>query len=257
MFMFKASRYLEELLRCAPAMLTCCRQAFDPAQTDMDFVRLDVEAFSACPSDSIDYAVMEKTQDAVVVPLNAGWSDIGSWSALWEIGNRDEEGNVLQGDVLTCDVSNSYLHSSQRLVAAIGVDGLVIIETADAVLVTQRDREQKVKEIVAQIKALGRSEPDMHAKVARPWGSYETIDLAERFQVKRITVTPGARLSLQMHHHRAKHWIVVKGTARITKGDETLVLSENQSTYIPLGVTHRLKNPGMIPLELIEVQSGS
>jgi mannose-1-phosphate guanylyltransferase/mannose-1-phosphate guanylyltransferase/mannose-6-phosphate isomerase len=257
MFMFRASRYLEELEKFAPEMLACCREALGKAQRDLDFVRLDAAAFAACPKDSIDYAVMEKTADAVVIPLDAGWSDVGSWSALWEVGQSDVEGNVVRGDVLTHDSRNCYLHSTGRMVAAVGLEDHVVVETADAVLVARRDRAQDVKAIVEQLKAQGRGEALLHRRVNRPWGSYETIDQCERFQVKRITVNPGASLSLQLHHHRAEHWIVVKGTARITRGEDTVVLSENQSTYIPLGVKHRLENPGLIPLELIEVQSGA
>jgi mannose-1-phosphate guanylyltransferase/mannose-6-phosphate isomerase-like protein (cupin superfamily) len=257
MFMFRASRYLEELEKFAPEMLTCCRDALEKAQRDLDFVRLDAGAFAACPNDSIDYAVMEKTADAVVIPLDAGWSDVGSWSALWEVGQSDVAGNVVRGDVLTHDSRNCYLHSTGRMVAAVGLEDHVVVETADAVLVAPRERAQDVKAIVEQLKAQGRGEALLHRRVNRPWGSYETIDHCERFQVKRITVNPGASLSLQLHHHRAEHWIVVKGTARITHGDDTVVLSENQSTYIPLGVKHRLENPGLIPLELIEVQSGA
>jgi mannose-1-phosphate guanylyltransferase/mannose-1-phosphate guanylyltransferase/mannose-6-phosphate isomerase len=257
MFMFRASRYLEELDKFAPEMVACCREALEKAQRDLDFVRLDEEAFGACPKDSIDYAVMEKTADAVVIPLDAGWSDVGSWSALWEVGQADGAGNVMRGDVLTHDSRNCYLHSTGRMVAAVGLEDHVVVETADAVLVARRDRAQDVKSIVEQLKQQGRGEALLHRRVNRPWGSYETIDQCDRFQVKRITVNPGASLSLQLHHHRAEHWIVVKGTARIARGDDTLVLSENQSTYIPLGVQHRLENPGLIPLELIEVQSGA
>lgn len=257
MFMFRASRYLEELEKFAPEMVACCREALEKAQRDLDFVRLDAEAFGACPKDSIDYAVMEKTADAVVIPLDAGWSDVGSWSALWEVGQADGVGNVMRGDVLTHDSRNCYLHSTGRMVAAVGLEDHVVVETADAVLVARRDRAQDVKAIVEQLKQQGRGEALLHRRVNRPWGSYETIDQSDRFQVKRITVNPGASLSLQLHHHRAEHWIVVKGTARIARGDDTLVLSENQSTYIPLGVKHRLENPGLIPLELIEVQSGA
>jgi mannose-1-phosphate guanylyltransferase/mannose-1-phosphate guanylyltransferase/mannose-6-phosphate isomerase len=257
MFLFRASRYLEELEKFAPEMLACCRTALEQAQHDLDFVRLEAEAFAACPKDSIDYAVMEKTDAAAVIPLEAGWSDVGSWSALWEVGKPDANGNVLRGDVLTEDAQNCYLHSSGRLVAAVGLQDHVVVETADAVLVAARDRVQDVKGIVAQLNKQGRSEALLHRRVNRPWGSYECIDQSERFLVKRITVNPGASLSLQMHHHRAEHWVVVQGTARITCGEKILVLSENQSTYIPLGVTHRLENPGIIPLELIEVQSGS
>lgn len=257
MFMFRASRYLEELEKFAPEMLACCREALNKAQRDLDFVRLDAAAFAACPKDSIDYAVMEKTAEAVVIPLDAGWSDVGSWSALWEVGTTDRDGNVVRGDVLTHDSRNCYLHATGRMVAAVGLEDHVVVETADAVLVARRDRAQEVKAIVDQLKQQGRGEALLHRKVNRPWGAYECIDASERFQVKRITVNPGASLSLQMHHHRAEHWIVVRGTARITRGEDTVILSENQSTYIPLGVQHRLENPGLIPLELIEVQSGS
>ena len=257
MFMFQASRYLQELEKFSPGMVAACRQACDGAVADLDFVRLDADAFARCPADSIDYAVMEKTAAAVVIPLDAGWSDVGSWSALREVGELDGQGNLVYGDVLTKDVNNCYLHAESRLLAAVGVTDHVVVETADAVLVVHKDRVQDVKEIVQQLKRQSRSEAILHRRVFRPWGSYESIDSAERFLVKRIIVKPGATLSLQMHHHRAEHWIVVCGTAAITRGEETFVLSENQSTYIPLGVSHRLCNPGKIPLELIEVQSGS
>ena len=257
MFMFQASRYLEELERFAPAMVAACRDAMEGGQGDLDFIRLEAEAFGACPSDSIDYAVMERTSEAAVIPLDAGWSDVGSWSSLWEVAARDGDDNLIRGDVLNKDTRGCYLHAGSRMVAAVGLEDHVVVETADAVLVARKDRVQDVKEIVARLKAQSRTEAVLHRRVIRPWGSYESIDSAERFQVKRITVNPGATLSLQMHHHRAEHWIVVKGTARIVKGEETVLLSENQSTYIPLGVSHRLENPGKIPLELIEVQSGS
>lgn len=257
MFLFQASRYLQELETFSPAMVAACRLACDGAVADLDFVRLDADAFARCPGDSIDYAVMEKTTAAVIIPLQAGWSDVGSWSALWEVGDLDAQGNLLYGDVLTKDVKNCYLHAESRMVAAVGISDHVVVETADAVLVVHKDKVQDVKEIVQQLKLQSRSEAILHRRVVRPWGSYECIDSAERFQVKRIIVKPGATLSLQMHHHRAEHWIVVCGTAAITRGEETFILSENQSTYIPLGVSHRLENPGKIPLELIEVQSGS
>jgi mannose-1-phosphate guanylyltransferase/mannose-6-phosphate isomerase len=257
MFMFRASRFLEELERFAPEMLASCRRALEGAGRDLDFVRLDAEAFAACPGDSIDYAVMEKTSDAVVLPLDAGWNDVGSWSALWEAGGKDADGNAILGDVLTRDVRNCYLYSGSRMVAAVGLEDHVVVETADAVLVAPKDRVQDVKHIVEQLKAQGRGEALLHRRVNRPWGSYECIDSSERFQVKHITVHPGASLSLQMHHHRAEHWVIVKGTARVTRGEEVFTLSENESTYIPLGVNHRLENPGKIPLEIIEVQSGS
>ncbi|WP_428745723.1 mannose-1-phosphate guanylyltransferase/mannose-6-phosphate isomerase [Syntrophotalea sp.] len=257
MFLFKASSYLRELEKFAPQMVACCRDALDRAQRDLDFTRLDAEAFAACPSDSIDYAVMEKTADAAVIPLDAGWNDVGSWSALWEVGERDENGNVTRGDVLTQNSRNCYLHAEQRLVAAVGLENHVVVETADAVLVAPRDQVQDVKAIVQQLKARGRDEALLHRRVNRPWGAYEGLASDARFQVKRITVAPEASLSLQLHHHRAEHWIVVKGTARVTRGEETFLLSENESTYIPLGVPHRLENPGKIALEMIEVQSGS
>jgi mannose-1-phosphate guanylyltransferase/mannose-6-phosphate isomerase len=257
MFLFTAQRYLDELERVAPEMLAACREAYAKAGRDKDFTRLHAESFASCPSDSIDYAVMEKTAGAVVIPLDAGWSDVGSWSALWEIGERDANNNVIKGDVLLHGVKDSYISAENRLVAAVGVEDHVIIETADAVLVARKDRVQDVKAIVNQLNAQGRKESVTHRKVYRPWGTYQSVDADDRFQVKRITVNPGASLSLQMHHHRAEHWIVVKGTASVSKGDEVILLSENQSIYIPLGVTHRLENPGVIPLELIEVQSGS
>jgi mannose-1-phosphate guanylyltransferase/mannose-6-phosphate isomerase len=256
MFMFSARRYLAELEKFSPDILSSCRDVYANAVVDTDFIRLEKNRFAACPSDSIDYAVMEKTSDAVVCPLNAGWCDVGSWSALYDIGRSDENGNVLKGDVCLHDTKNCYIYADDRLVAAVGLEDLIIVETADAVLVARRDRVQDVKSIVSRLNAGNRPETLVHRRVYRPWGSYLSVDAADRFKVKRITVKPGAAMSLQMHHHRAEHWIVVKGTARVTKGDEVLLLTENQSTYIPLGVVHRLENPGVIPLELIEVQSG-
>ena len=256
MFLFKASRYLQELERFHPAMLAGSRQAWQQARRDADFTRLDKDAFAAVASDSIDYAVMEKTADAVVIPLDAGWNDVGSWTALRDVSQQDGDGNAHQGDVIAIDCRNNYAYA-QRLVALVGLDDVIVVETDDAVLVGKADRMQEVKTVVAQLKAEGRSEATWHRKVYRPWGAYDSIDNGERFQVKRITVKPGGTLSLQMHHHRAEHWIVVSGTAEVTRGDEVILLSENQSTYIPLGVTHRLRNPGKLPLELIEVQSGS
>jgi len=256
MFLFKASRYLQELERFQPAMLAGSRTAWQQSRRDTDFTRLDKEAFTAVPSDSIDYAVMEKTADAVVIPLDAGWNDVGSWTALRDVSQQDGDGNAHQGDVIAIDCRNTYAYG-QRLVAMVGLDDVIVVETDDAVLVGKADRMQEVKTVVAQLKADGRSEATWHRKVYRPWGAYDSIDNGERFQVKRITVKPGGTLSLQMHHHRAEHWIVVSGTAEVTRGDEVILLSENQSTYIPLGVTHRLRNPGKLPLELIEVQSGS
>lgn len=257
MFLFRADRYLEELESQQPEMMKACRAAWKERNADMDFTRVGAENFRACPDDSIDYAVMEKTHDAVVVPLGAGWSDVGSWSALWDIQPHDENNNVCRGDVITEDVSGSYIHSEGRLIAALGITDHVIVETDDVVLVADRGRVQDVKKLVAQVKAQGRHEHRFHKKVHRPWGTYEGIAMGERFQVKRITVKPGASLSLQKHHHRAEHWVVVKGTATVNRGDDVLLLTEDQSTYIPLGVTHRLTNPGVIPLELIEVQTGS
>jgi mannose-1-phosphate guanylyltransferase/mannose-6-phosphate isomerase len=257
MFMFRASRFLEELERLAPEICAACRQAYAAGHLDLDFLRLDKTAFEACPSDSIDYALMEKVTNTVVIPLDAGWSDVGSWAALWRVGKQDQDGNVINGDVLVMDTHDSYLYSGGRLVATIGVDDLVVVETADAVLVARKDRVEEVKAIVSRLKAGAREECYSHRRVYRPWGAYESIEDASRFQVKHITVNPGASLSLQMHHHRAEHWIVVSGTARVTRGDKVFLLSENQSTYIPLGTQHRLENPGKIPLELIEVQSGS
>jgi mannose-1-phosphate guanylyltransferase / mannose-6-phosphate isomerase len=257
MFVFRARRYLEELARFAPAIAATCREAFESAKADLDFTRIDPEVFARCPSDSIDYAVMERTADAVVVPLDAGWSDVGSWASLHAASDADARGNVCHGDVLTEDTSNSYLYSESRLVAAVGLDNHVVVETKDAVLVAPKDRVQDVKALVGRIKDLGRYEHSLHREVFRPWGSYDSLENGTRFQVKRLSVKPGAQLSLQMHHHRAEHWVVVSGTARITRGEETFILEENQSTYIPIGVKHRIENPGKIPLQIIEVQSGS
>ena len=256
MFLIRASRYLEELERLAPDMLAACRDALTKARRDEDFVRLDAEAFAVCPADSIDYAVMEHTPHAAVVPLDAGWSDVGSWGALWEVSPKDAQGNAHRGDVIAIDCRNTYAHG-QRLITLIGLEDVVVVETDDALLVGRRDQLQKVKDLVGTLKSDGRSHAVWHRKVYRPWGAYDSIDSGERFQVKRITVKPGGSLSLQMHHHRAEHWIVVSGTARVTRGEEVLLLTENQSTYIPLGVVHRLENPGKLPLEMIEVQSGS
>ncbi|MNZ58817.1 Mannose-1-phosphate guanylyltransferase 1 [compost metagenome] len=257
MFMFRASRYLQELERFQPAILAACRAALAGGQQDMHFTRVDRDAFAACPEDSIDYAVMEKTADAAMVPLDAGWSDIGSWSALWDVSAKDAEGNVFKGDVLGQATRNTYVHADSRLVATVGVEDLVIVETKDAVLVAHKDKVQDVKKIVEQLKGDGRQEHVNHREVYRPWGMYDSIDNGHRYQVKRITVQPGAKLSVQMHHHRAEHWIVVSGTAKVTNGDKTYLVTENQSTYIPIGQVHALENPGVIPLELIEVQSGS
>jgi mannose-1-phosphate guanylyltransferase/mannose-6-phosphate isomerase len=257
MFMLPVSLFLTELASLQPGLLECVRDAVAAAERDLTFLRLDEAAFGASPSISIDHAVMEHTRRAAVVPVELGWSDVGAWKALWEIGDRDAAGNVTVGDVRLHDVSESYVRSEKRLVTAAGVHGLVIVETDDAILVAPRERAQEVKEIVDLLDREGRSEAEVHARVYRPWGYYEGIAMGERYQVKQITVHPGHKLSLQLHHHRAEHWIVVRGTARVTKGDEQLLLSENQSTYIPVGVQHRLENPGEIDLTLIEVQSGS
>ncbi len=266
MFVMKASVWLKQIETYQPAMAAACRKALQDKVQDLDFCRLDRTAFEACPSESIDYAVMEKLGDdgrsdggpqGIVVPLDAGWSDLGAWPAIWEVCERDECGNMIKGDVLTHDTRNTLIHAEHRLVASVGLDDLLVVETADAVLVANKSHAQDVKKIVEQLKLDGRSESLVHRRVYRPWGSYEGIDAGDRFQVKRIVVKPGAALSLQMHHHRAEHWIVVKGTARVTCGDETFLLSENQSTYIPIGEKHRLENPGTVVLEIIEVQSGS
>jgi mannose-1-phosphate guanylyltransferase len=256
MFLFRASRYLQELERFAPEILEACKKSLAGGQLDLHFTRVDATEFALCPDDSIDYAVMEKTADAVVVPLDAGWSDIGSWSALWDVSDKDEHGNVLKGDVLHHASTNTYVHASSRLVTLVGVEDLVIVETKDAIMVAHKNNVQDVKKIVEQLKDCGRKEHINHREVYRPWGVYDSIDDGHRYQVKRITVKPGAKLSVQMHHHRAEHWIVVSGTAKVTNGDTTFLVTENQSTYIPIGQVHALENPGVIPLELIEVQSG-
>jgi mannose-1-phosphate guanylyltransferase/mannose-6-phosphate isomerase len=258
MFLFQARTYLDELAQHAPAIHAACQAAVKAARRDLDFTRLPEKEFAACPSDSIDYAVMEKTSRAAVVPLDAGWSDVGSWSALQDALPRDEKGNVTTGDVLvTDDTSGCYLHSTSRLIGAVGLKDHVVVETKDAVLVAPREQVQNVKQLVAQLKAQGRNETALHREVFRPWGSYDSIDMGDRFQVKRLVVKPGASMSLQMHHHRAEHWIVVSGTARITRGDETFLLGENESTFIPMGTKHRIENPGKVTLHIIEVQSGT
>jgi mannose-1-phosphate guanylyltransferase/mannose-6-phosphate isomerase len=257
MFMFRASRYLEALRMHAPDILESCRRAWLDASKDLSFTRLNEASFAACRSDSIDYAVMEKTDSAVVIPLDAGWSDVGNWATLSAARDADGSENVLVGDVIVEDSHNCYVYSSGRLVATVGLRDHVVVETDDAVLVAPKNRVQDVKKLVDRLKADGRGEAALHRKVYRPWGAYDSIQNGERFQVKHITVKPGAKLSLQMHHHRAEHWIVVRGTAEVTRGDEVFLLTENQSTYIPLGTRHRLANPGTLPLELIEVQSGS
>jgi mannose-1-phosphate guanylyltransferase / mannose-6-phosphate isomerase len=258
MFMFKASRYLEELGKHAPSMLAAVREAYATGHKDLDFVRVDSEAFAKVPDDSIDYAVMEKTSHAAVIPVNCAWSDIGSWSALWLSGEHDAQGNRREGDTMAINTRNSLLRSHDRhMIATVGVDDLVIVSTPDATLVAHRNAAQDVKKVVDQLKASGRTEHSFHRVVHRPWGSYDSLEAGGRFQVKRIVVKPGASLSLQKHHHRAEHWIVVSGTAEVTCDDKVFLLAENQSTYIPLGSVHRLRNPGKMPLELIEVQSGS
>ncbi len=257
MFMFRASIFLSELGQHAPAMLSACKAAVAAATRDLDFTRLPADVFAACPSDSIDYAVMEKTRSSVVVPLDADWSDVGSWSALQDALPTDAAGNVIAGDVITEGTQGSYLHSTSRLIAAVGLKDHVVVETKDAVLVAPRDKVQDVKALVAQLKVQGRYETSLHREVFRPWGSYDSIDSGDRFQVKRLVVKPGASMSLQLHHHRAEHWIVVSGTARITRGEETFLLGENESTFIPMGTRHRIENPGKVTLHIIEVQSGS
>ena len=257
MFMFLADRYVAELREHRPDIVSACVRSVSEAREDLDFIRLDRAAFEACPSDSIDYAVMEHTTAGEVVPIDVGWSDVGSWSALHGSKDADEEGNVIVGDVLVDDTHDCYLYAGSRLVATVGLEDAVVVETADAVLVAPRSRVQDVKTLVGKLKESGREERLLHRQVVRPWGSYDSVDEGDRFQVKRIVVNPGAQLSLQMHHHRAEHWIVVQGTARVTRGDETFLLGENESTYIPVGTTHRLENPGKLPLHLIEVQSGA
>ncbi len=256
MFLFRASVFLAELERYAPLMLAACRRAWAGRVADLDFTRLDAAAFAACPADSIDYAVMEKTARAAVIPLSAGWSDVGSWSALWEVGEGCAAGNVCHGDVINIGAQNSYLYAGSRLLAAIGISDLVVVETADAVLVASKDRVQEVKQVVERLKAMGRNEHLLHRRVNRPWGAYEGLDAGDGFLVKRITVNPGASLSLQRHRQRAEHWVVVRGTARIVCGDDILTRTANQSVYIPIGAVHRLENPGEAPLEIIEVQTG-
>jgi mannose-1-phosphate guanylyltransferase / mannose-6-phosphate isomerase len=256
MFLFRASRYLAELGKHAPDILAACRKAVDGAEHDMDFTRVDKAAFLDCRSESIDYAVMEKTDVATVVPLDAGWSDVGSWDSLHAALDCDAEGNVSRGDVVLENCSGSYVYASSRLVAGLGLKDYVVVETKDAVLVAPRDQVQDVKALVNRIRSGGRKEHLLHREVTRPWGTYDSIDAGDRFQVKRLTVKPGATMSLQLHHHRAEHWIVVSGTARITRGEEIFLLEENQSTYIPIGTRHRIENPGKITLHMIEVQSG-
>jgi len=257
MFVFTAQNYLKELSKYNPQISERCKQAIEQAKQDYDFLRLDPAEFAKSPADSIDYAVMEKTENAVVVALDAGWNDIGNWSALYQIGEKDKNGNVIKGNAMITETTNSYINANHHMIATIGVDDLVIVDSADATLVVSKDKAQQVKQIVEQLQQQNRAEEQLHRKVYRPWGWYDTIDNGYRFKVKRICVNPEATLSLQKHYHRAEHWIVVKGTAQITNGEQKELLNENQSTYIPIGATHRLENPGKLPLEMIEVQSGS
>lgn len=257
MFLFRAGRYLEELKKYRPDIMTACEKTMADLNFDLDFTRINETEFFNCPDESIDYAVMEHTSDAVVMPMDAGWSDVGSWSSLWEISNRTIEGNVYHGDVINHKSENSYVYAESSLVATIGVKDLVVVQTKDAVLVANRNAVQDVKKIVELIKAGGRHEHQNHREVYRPWGKYDSIDAGHRYQVKRITVKPGEGLSIQMHHHRAEHWVVVAGTAKVTINGEISLLAENESVYIPLGAKHCLENPGKIPLDLIEVRSGA
>lgn len=257
MFLFKASRYLEELQKHRPDIYDACQLSMRDRSRENDFVRVDAQTFEGCSSESIDYAVMEKTEHAVVVPMDVGWSDIGSWSSLWTISSKDSNGNAGQGDVMLYDTSNSYVRTDDKLVVGIGLDDLVVVSTKDVLIVAHKDSDQEIKMVADELRQRKRPEWELHREVYRPWGKYDSIDNGDRYQVKRITVNPGAKLSVQMHHHRAEHWIVVSGMARVTNDDKTFLLSENESTYIPIGVVHALENPGKLPLELIEVQSGS
>jgi mannose-1-phosphate guanylyltransferase / mannose-6-phosphate isomerase len=257
MFVFSAVGFLQELEKFRPDILAAAKAALEDATRDLDFLRLEAAAFAACPADSVDYAVMEKTASGAVVRGDFGWSDVGSWSALWDIGAKDADGNVVRGDVHLSDSKNSYFMAGERLVFGLGVEDLMVVETKDALLIGDRSRAEDVKDIVQRLDRQARTEHVSHSRVYRPWGYYESIDAGERFQVKRIMVKPGEALSLQMHHHRAEHWIVVSGSAKVTRGDEQYLVAENESTYIPVGVKHRLENPGKVPLYLIEVQSGA
>ncbi|MCY1493294.1 Alginate biosynthesis protein AlgA [compost metagenome] len=256
-FLFRASTFLAEMEEFSPEIVRAVRDSVSLGQKDLDFFRLDEAAFARCPSDSIDYAVMEHTTRAQMVPFATQWSDVGAWDAVWQLGEKQADGNVTTGDVIVHNANNCLVHASYRLVAVAGVENVMVVETPDAVLVVHKDQCQDVKDIVDTVRKQCRNEAVDHRKVYRPWGSYDAVDEGERYQVKRITVKPGAKLSMQMHYHRAEHWIVVKGTARVTCGSDTFLLSENQSSYIPIGKVHRLENPGSLPLELIEVQSGS
>ena len=257
MFMFRASVFLEELATHRPDIREGAEKAWHNAHRDLEFIRLDKEAFAACPSESVDYAVMEKTRNAAMVSLDAGWNDVGAWPAVWESQAKDDSGNAGRGDFMFEDASGCYVHADHRLVTLLGTQDLFVIETSDAVLVGHKDHAQGVKKIVERLQASKRKETDFHREVFRPWGSFDSIDQGEKYQVKRITVAPGAKLSLQYHHHRAEHWVVVSGTGKVRIGEHTQILAENQSVYIPVGETHSLENPGSVPLELIEVQSGS
>lgn len=257
MFLFKASRYLQELEKYRPDIASACRKATEDPDVDQDFVRVNSEAFLSCPEESIDYAVMEKTSEAVVLSLDVGWNDIGSWSALWEVGEKDGDGNCVRGNVLTHDTDDSLIFGEERLIATVGLKDVVVVDTKDALMVAAKDRVQDVKAIVNRLKQERREEAVLHREVYRPWGKYDSVDVGPRYQVKRITVKPGAKLSVQMHHHRAEHWVVVSGTAKVTRGDKTFLVTEDQSTYISIGEHHALENPGKMDLELIEVQSGS
>ncbi|GEA52308.1 mannose-1-phosphate guanyltransferase [Vibrio inusitatus NBRC 102082] len=257
LFMFKASLYLKELKQHSPEIYEACERSLANAQSDLDFIRINQAAFEACPSDSIDYAVMEKTTKATVVPMKAGWSDVGSWGALWEVSSKDHNQNAIKGDVVAVCSKRNYLHSENKLIATVGVNDLIIVETKDAILVADKSQVQDVKAVVNHLKSEGRTEHKFHREVYRPWGKYDSVDYGVRDHVKRITVNPGEKLSIQMHHHRAEHWVVVSGTAKVTNGEKTMLVSEDQSTYIPLGTVHALENPGKIPLEMIEVQTGS
>lgn len=257
MFMFKVSTFLEELMTYEPEIYHACEEAVSLAKNDLDFCRVDKAAFENCPSNSIDYAVMEKTKNAVIIPLDAGWSDVGAWHAVWELLDKDTDGNAGHGDFVTHLSKNNYVHSGHRLVTLLGVENLMVIETSDAILVADKTKAQEVKKIVDYLKSKDRSEATTHRKVYRPWGAYDSVDNGQRFQVKHITVKPGEKLSLQLHHHRSEHWVIVSGTAKVRIGDETKMVSENESVYIPIGAVHSLENPGKLPLELIEVQTGS
>ncbi|MBU25807.1 MAG: mannose-1-phosphate guanylyltransferase/mannose-6-phosphate isomerase [Gammaproteobacteria bacterium] len=256
-YLFKASRYLKELETYCPEIFKTCAAATQSVKSDSDFTRIDAQIFEGCPENSVDYAVMEKTKEAVVMPMDPGWNDIGSWASLWDVSQKDDDCNAIVGDVILKDTTDSYIRSEDKLVAAVGVQGMVIVSTKDAVMVTSKYTVQEARSIVAQLKADSRKEWETHREVYRPWGKFDSIDKGARYQVKRITVKPGAKLSVQMHHHRAEHWTVVSGSAKVRNGEDTYLLSENESTYIPIGVVHALENPGKVPLEIIEIQTGS